>query len=103
MDFRLSEEEASLQEAARKFTREQIAPVAAQMDREDRFPREVFQKMGELGFLGITVPTEYGGLGLSYLSQALVLVEVARVSPAFALSLEARLQPLRGQPRPKRF
>ncbi|HEV2165415.1 MAG TPA: acyl-CoA dehydrogenase family protein, partial [Thermoplasmata archaeon] len=89
MDFRLSEEEASLQEAARKFARAEVAPVAARMDREDRFAIEVFRKMGELGFLGITVPTEHGGLGLSYLAQALVLVEVARVSPALALSVGA--------------
>ncbi|HEV2519631.1 MAG TPA: acyl-CoA dehydrogenase family protein [Thermoplasmata archaeon] len=89
MDLQLSEEEASLQAAARRFALEQLAPVAATMDREDRFPRDVFRRMGELGFLGITVPAEFGGLGLSYLAQALVLLEIARVSPAFALSVGA--------------
>ncbi|MCI4357971.1 MAG: acyl-CoA dehydrogenase family protein [Thermoplasmata archaeon] len=89
MDFRLSEEETSLQEAARRFVRTHLAPLAARMDREDWFPRDLFRRMGEDGFLGITVPVEHGGLGLSYLAQALVLVEIARVSPALALSVGA--------------
>ncbi|MGI0130207.1 MAG: acyl-CoA dehydrogenase family protein, partial [Thermoplasmata archaeon] len=89
MDFRLSEEEAGLQEAARRFARTHVEPVAARMEREDHFPRELFRRMGADGFLGITVPVERGGLGLSYLAQALILVEIARVSPALALSVGA--------------
>jgi isovaleryl-CoA dehydrogenase len=89
VDFTLTPEEVALQEAARKFARESIAPEAARIDREDRFPRELFRRLGELGFLGITVPERFGGLGLSYLAQALVLLEVARVSPAIALSMGA--------------
>jgi isovaleryl-CoA dehydrogenase len=89
MDLSLSEEEAALQEAARRFARSQIAPVVERMDREDYFPRDLFRKMGDLGFLGITVPEEFGGLGLSYIAQAVVLEEFARISPAFALSAGA--------------
>jgi len=59
------------------------------MDREDYFPRDVFSRLGEHGFLGITLPEKFGGLGLGYLAQALVLEEVARVSPALALSVGA--------------
>jgi isovaleryl-CoA dehydrogenase len=89
VDFSLTPEEVALQEAARKFARESIAPEAARIDQKDRFPRELFRKLGELGFLGITVPERFGGLGLSYLAQALVLAEIARVSPAIALSMGA--------------
>ena len=89
MDLSLSDEERELREAARRFARKEIAPVAERMDREDYFPRVVFRRLGEHGFLGVTVPAEYGGLGLSYLAQALILEEIARVSPALALSVGA--------------
>jgi isovaleryl-CoA dehydrogenase len=89
MDLSLTEEERELREAARRFARKEIQPVADRMDREDYFPRDVFRRLGEQGFLGVTVPTAYGGLGLSYLSQALILEEIARVSPALALSVGA--------------
>jgi isovaleryl-CoA dehydrogenase len=89
MDLSLSDEERALREAARQFARKEIAPVAEKMDREEYFPREVFRRLGEQGFLGVTLPVEYGGLGLSYLAQALLLEEIARVSPALALSVGA--------------
>ncbi len=89
MDLSLSAEEQDLREAARRFVRREVAPVADRMDREDYFPRDVFVRLGEDGFLGITLPSEHGGLGLSYLAQALVLEEIARVSPALALSAGA--------------
>ncbi len=89
MDLSLSDDERELRDAARRFARKEIAPVAERMDREDRFPRDVFRRLGEQGFLGVTVPTEYGGLGLSYVAQALILEEIARVSPALALSVGA--------------
>jgi isovaleryl-CoA dehydrogenase len=89
MDFALSEEERELREAARRFARKEVAPVADRMDREDYFPRDVFRRLGDQGFLGLTVPAKWGGLGLTYTAQALVLEEIARVSPAFALSVGA--------------
>jgi isovaleryl-CoA dehydrogenase len=89
MDLSLSDEERELREAARRFARKEVAPVADRMDRDDWFPRDVFRRLGEQGFLGITVPAEFGGLGLSYVAQALVLEEIARVSPALALSVGA--------------
>ena len=89
MDLSLSDEERELREAARKFARKEVAPVADRMDREDYFPRDVFRRLGDQGFLGLTVPTDWGGLGLSYLAQALVLEEIARFSPALALSVGA--------------
>jgi isovaleryl-CoA dehydrogenase len=89
MDLALSREDLDLREAARHFARKEIAPVAERMDREDYFPRDVFARLGEHGFLGITIPEKFGGLGLSYLTQGLVLEEIARVSPALALSVGA--------------
>lgn len=89
MDLALSREDEDLREAARRFARREIAPIADQMDREDYFPREVFARLGAHGFLGVTVPERFGGLGLSYIAQALVLEEIARVSPALALSVGA--------------
>ena len=89
MDLALSQEEQDLRDAARRFVRKEIAPVADRMDREDFFPRDVFRRLGEHGFLGLTVPEKFGGLGLSYVAQALVLEEIARESPALALSVGA--------------
>ncbi len=89
MEIALTEEERQLAEAARSFVRKEIAPIAERMDREDYFPRDVFRRLGEHGFLGITIPTEWEGLGLSYRAQAIILEEIARASPALALSVGA--------------
>lgn len=89
MDLDLAPSERDLGEAARRFARKEIAPVADRMDREDHFPRDVFERLGDQGFLGVTLPEDLGGLGQSYLAQAVVLEEIARVSPALALSVGA--------------
>ncbi len=89
MELALSEVELQLQDAARRFVRKEVVPVADRMDREDYFPRDVFRRLGEQGFLGITIPPEWEGLGLAYRSQAIVLEEIARASPALALSVGA--------------
>ncbi|MCI4331175.1 MAG: acyl-CoA dehydrogenase family protein [Thermoplasmata archaeon] len=89
MEFELSGVERDLAEAAHRFARKEIAPLADRMDREDFFPRDLFRKLGEQGFLGVTVPEALGGLGESYVAQAVVLQEIARVSPALALSVGA--------------
>ena len=89
MDLDLSPDEVELQSTVRRFVRKEISPVADRMDREDRFPREVFSRLGEQGFLGPTIPTEFDGLGQTYRAQALILEEIARASPALALSVGA--------------
>jgi isovaleryl-CoA dehydrogenase len=78
-----------LREGIRKFVQRHVWPIADRMDREDWFPAEVFRKLGEDGYLGLTVPEEFGGLGLGYRAQAIVLEELARASPALALSVGA--------------
>ncbi len=89
MDLALTSEETALRDAIRRFVRKEVAPIAAAMDRDDRFPREVFGRLGADGFLGPTLPVEHGGLGLGYRAQALILEEIARQSPALALSVGA--------------
>jgi isovaleryl-CoA dehydrogenase len=89
MDLALTDEERDLRDAARRFARKEVAPVADRMDREDYFPRDVFARLGEQGFLGVTISPDHGGLGLGYRAQALILEEIARVSPALALSVGA--------------
>jgi isovaleryl-CoA dehydrogenase len=89
VDLDLSPDEVELQTTVRRFVRKEISPVADSMDREDRFPREVFTRLGEQGFLGPTIPSEFDGLGQTYRAQAIILEEIARVSPALALSVGA--------------
>jgi alkylation response protein AidB-like acyl-CoA dehydrogenase len=79
MDFDLSEEQKMIQETIRKFAKEEIAPVASENDKKGHFPREIFNKMAELGFAGTPLPEEYGGAGFDYISHAIVAEEVGRV------------------------
>ena len=62
-DFGLGETADALRDQVQRFAADQVAPIAAEIDRTDRFPRELWPKMGELGLLGITVEEEYGGVG----------------------------------------
>jgi alkylation response protein AidB-like acyl-CoA dehydrogenase len=89
IDFSLSEEQRAIQEAARHFARQEIDPLVDEMDESQRFPTELFAKIGELGFLGIIFPEELGGAGLGYIEYVLILVELAKVDPAIALSVAA--------------
>jgi acyl-CoA dehydrogenase len=77
LDFSLSDEQKALVETARRFARERIIPVAAECDREARFPRDVFEAAHAIGLVNMTVPAEYGGAGLSELDNALVAEQLA--------------------------
>jgi acyl-CoA dehydrogenase len=77
LDFSLSEEQKALVETARRFARERIIPIAAECDREARFPRDVFEAAHAIGLVNMTVPPEYGGAGLSELDNALVAEQLA--------------------------
>jgi isovaleryl-CoA dehydrogenase len=89
VDLDLSADEVELQSTVRRFVKREVGPVAERMDREDFFPRDVFSRLGTQGLLGPTLSTEYDGLGQTYRAQALILEEIARVSPALALSVGA--------------
>jgi acyl-CoA dehydrogenase len=77
LDFSLSDEQKALVDTARRFARERIIPVAAECDREARFPRDVFEAAHAIGLVNMTVPPEYGGAGLSELDNALVAEQLA--------------------------
>ena len=82
MDFELSEEHRMFQAAAREFARNEIAPVAAELDAKGEFPLETIRKAGELGFMGIEAPQEYGGAGSDAVSYALVIAEISAADAA---------------------
>ena len=84
MDFSLPEDLLQMQRAVREFARAEIGAVAAELDRNPRFPWETLRKMGELGLLGMLTPEEYGGAGLDTLSYAVLLEEIAAVDAAHA-------------------
>jgi len=86
MDFELTREQRDIQLAARKFARKEIEPIAQQMDRDQKFPLDIWKKMGELGYLGINVDEEYGGTGCELLSGILVMEQIYRVSPGLGNS-----------------
>ncbi|MFN4021064.1 MAG: isovaleryl-CoA dehydrogenase [Erythrobacter sp.] len=88
-DFQLGEAAAMIRDSAARFADEQIAPLAARIDREDRFPRELWEPMGALGLHGITVEEEWGGLGLGYLEHVIAVEEVSRASASVGLSYGA--------------
>jgi len=78
MELKLSEEHRMIQDMARDFAQKEIAPIAAELDVEARFPTETVKKMGELGFMGIEIPEEYGGTGLDTLSYVLAIIEISK-------------------------
>src|SRR5262245_31922262 len=76
-DFELTEEQKALVDTARRFTKERIIPIAAQCDREAKFPREVFLEAHKIGLVNPTLPEEYGGAGLSDVDASLITEELA--------------------------
>jgi alkylation response protein AidB-like acyl-CoA dehydrogenase len=78
MDLTLTEEHRMIQEMARDFAQKEIAPIAATIDEEGRFPAETVKKMGELGFMGIEIPEKYGGTGMDTLSYVLAMIEISK-------------------------
>ncbi|MCK4340443.1 MAG: acyl-CoA dehydrogenase family protein [Phycisphaerae bacterium] len=89
MDFNLPEEIVALRDMVRKFVAERIQPNARQWDREQQIPDELTSELGELGLLGVLTPEEYGGVGLSYLANAVIMEEIARHDGGIALLVAA--------------
>lgn len=89
LDFGLGENADMIRETTARFARERIEPLAARIDAEDWFPRELWPEMGELGLHGITVEEQWGGLGLGYLEHVVAQEEVARASASIGLSYGA--------------
>ena len=89
LNFQLGEDIDALRETVRDFAQAEIAPRAAALDRDDQFPMDLWQKMGALGVLGITVGEDYGGAGMGYLAHMVAMEEISRASASVGLSYGA--------------
>ncbi len=89
LNFQLGEDIDALRDAVHDFAQTEIAPRAAEIDRSDQFPMDLWRKMGELGVLGITVSEEYGGAGMGYLAHMIAMEEISRASASVGLSYGA--------------
>ncbi|ACG77698.1 isovaleryl-CoA dehydrogenase [Phenylobacterium zucineum HLK1] len=89
LEFGLGESADMIRETTARFAQDRIAPLAAEIDQTNSFPRELWPQMGELGLHGITVEEEFGGLGLGYLEHVVAMEEVSRASASIGLSYGA--------------
>ena len=89
LDFELGEMADTIRETTQRFASDKIAPIAAEIDEKDEFPKDLWPQMGELGLHGITVEEEFGGLGLGYLEHVVAQEEIARASASVGLSYGA--------------
>ena len=89
MRFDLGEDVNALREMVHRWAQERVKPMAAEVDRSNVFPAELWAEMGDLGLLGITVPEQFGGAGMSYLAHVIATEEIARASASVSLSYGA--------------
>jgi len=89
LDFGLGEEVDMLRESVRGFAAARVAPIAAEIDRTDEFPRHLWPEMGTLGLHGITVAEEWGGANMGYLAHCVAMEEISRASASVGLSYGA--------------
>ncbi|MBV8654338.1 MAG: isovaleryl-CoA dehydrogenase [Alphaproteobacteria bacterium] len=89
LDFDLGPDLEALRDTVRDFASDEIAPLAAEIDKTDKFPRQLWPKMGALGLHGITVAEEYGGTDMGYLAHCVAMEEVSRASASIGLSYGA--------------
>jgi short/branched chain acyl-CoA dehydrogenase len=89
MNFDFSDEHQLVRQTVREFATERVAPVAAELDREHRFPYELVQELAELGLMGIPIPEEYGGAGSDTLSYLIAVEELTRIDSSVAITVAA--------------
>jgi alkylation response protein AidB-like acyl-CoA dehydrogenase len=91
MQFDLTEEQVEMQRVLRDFAEKEIGPHAARWDEEQKFPIEVIKKLGQLGFLGVIFPPQYGGAGLSYVDYVVVVEELARADASVGITVSGHI------------
>jgi alkylation response protein AidB-like acyl-CoA dehydrogenase len=91
MNFDLTPEQEMVRKAAQEFADKEIAPGARERDRKEIFPWEIIKHLGELGFLGPTLPEKYGGMGLDFISEALIFEEIGRVDSSVRTTLSVQI------------
>jgi short-chain 2-methylacyl-CoA dehydrogenase len=89
LNFDLTQEQQLVRDTVRKFAESRIAPVAAEIDREHRFPYDLVAELAELGLMGMTIPEEYGGAGTDTLSYAIAVEELTRIDSSVAITVAA--------------
>ncbi|MFQ5962446.1 MAG: acyl-CoA dehydrogenase family protein [Candidatus Methylomirabilales bacterium] len=89
MDFELTQEHKEIRKVARQFALDEIVPMAARHDESGEFPHEIMKKLGQLGFMGVLVPPDYGGAGLDYVSYALIVEELSRADGSIGITMWA--------------
>lgn len=89
MQFGLGEDIDALRDTVRRFAAERIAPIAAEIDRDNAFPMPLWRELGDLGLLGITAPEDYGGAGMGYVAHCVAMEEISRASASVGLSYGA--------------
>jgi alkylation response protein AidB-like acyl-CoA dehydrogenase len=89
VEFGLTGEQRAIQQAARDFARLEVDPIVDEYDEAQKFPLEVMKKAGELGFLGVIFPEQYGGAALGYVEYVLVVTELSKVDPSVGISVAA--------------
>jgi isovaleryl-CoA dehydrogenase len=89
LNFELGETADMLRDAVQDFAQAEIAPIAAEIDRSNEFPNELWPKLGDMGLLGITVPETYGGAEMGYLEHIVAMEEISRASASVGLSYGA--------------
>ena len=89
ISFQLGDETILLQKSAREFAEKEVLPIVSKYDESQEFPMDVVKTMGELGFLGVVTPEEYGGAGMTAVEFIVIMEELARVDPSVALTMAA--------------
>ena len=89
MNFEVSELTSQVAQSAKDFAQQHIKPYVMEWDETQEFPVKVFKEMGKLGFMGVLVPEQYGGAGLSYFEYVTIIQEISKVCASVGLSLAA--------------
>ncbi|MCA8939253.1 MAG: acyl-CoA dehydrogenase family protein, partial [Planctomycetes bacterium] len=91
LNFDLTEEEQQIKDTIRGFCEEEIRPIVQKIDDSGEFPEQIFKSLGDLGFLGLPIGEEYGGVGASTLAYVICVEEIARVCASTALGYAAHV------------